>query len=382
MRKIFVCILLSFNAVLYGDEAVRERPSINSLVAIIETATGTGTGFLIREENAIWLYSNEHVVRGGSPLRAKLMNGSPLKLTALQLAPDRDAVRIKVDGSYTALRIAAVPPEIGSEVNVVGNSDGAGVGTLLNGRVLGVGPNEVEVSASFVPGNSGSPIIAQGGDVVGVATYITRGKVGSDWTKAGTRFEQIRRFGVRVDGVKWIDIGWKDYARQAQLLTSVNAFIDVMYFACFSEKMALTEYPKKWQIKGISHTGVAGDLRMIEQADKAYIMCLDKMSRSKSDMKNIGFNNSSAYYNETTLQQYSKKYQKEYLKAAQDSDRKWRDLIHQRQLALKSALRRIKQGKWATPHLQQIAESYQQELKAMLEQFEKDFRQSLGYFHD
>ena len=60
--KILLVVLL-VNRLSWAEN--EGHPSINSLVAIIETAAGSGTGFLVREENAIWLYSNEHVVRGG-----------------------------------------------------------------------------------------------------------------------------------------------------------------------------------------------------------------------------------------------------------------------------------------------------------------------------
>lgn len=382
MKRIYASIIFLMMAVAVFAQTDGNGSGFNEMVAIVESRLGSGTGFLVRTEDAVWLYTNEHVLRGGLPVKARLMNGLGLKIRELQIAQDRDVARIKIEGVYPGFRIADKMPEIGVSVSVVGNSDGAGVGTLLTGRVLGVGPEEVEVSAEFVPGNSGSPIIEHGGDVIAVATYVTRGKTGSDWTKAGTRFEQVRRFGVRMDGVLWKSVDWKKYDAQAKLLTSVNTFMDVMYFACFSKKMLLHEYQDLWKIKTIGKSSVSSELRSIMNFDKHYQGCLDKMSKAQSGYKNMGLQYSAAYYNETTLNQYGKKYEKEFYKAKQDADRKGRDSIHQRQIALRNVMRKLSAIKFDSEHQRRIAQSYLSELQLMLDQYEKDFKWSLGYFHD
>lgn len=89
-------------------------------------------------------------------------------------------------------------------VYVFGNSDGKSVATDLFGKITGVGPKDIEVSVPFVHGNSGSAVLNEQGEVVGVATYAIRPDTNpEDWTKEGSRFSDVRRFAVRLVNVEW-----------------------------------------------------------------------------------------------------------------------------------------------------------------------------------
>jgi len=94
-------------------------------------------------------------------------------------------------------------PDIGDPVVVLGNSDGRGVVTEIRGKVIGVGPREIEVDAAFVIGNSGSPVLDRHGRVIGIATYLRDCRDDEDWSKADTRFNGIRRFALRLLGTRW-----------------------------------------------------------------------------------------------------------------------------------------------------------------------------------
>ncbi len=105
---------------------------------------------------------------------------------------------------------------IGDEVVVLGNAEGAGVINTINGKIVGIGPNLVEVDAPFQPGNSGSPIVhLKTGKVVGVATYLTIRKFDSA-TKEPVKVPIVRRFGYRLDSVKiWQPVSWQSFYAQA-----------------------------------------------------------------------------------------------------------------------------------------------------------------------
>ena len=84
----------------------------------------------------------------------------------------------------------------------MGNSEGAGVITSSKSRIMGIGPDEIEVESDFVPGNSGGPVINEAEQVVGIATYIKNPVDKPDWAKKDTRYEKPRRFTIRPTRVK------------------------------------------------------------------------------------------------------------------------------------------------------------------------------------
>jgi hypothetical protein len=117
-------------------------------------------------------------------------------------------------------------------IAVFGNSGGGDVFTSIYGKVVGVGPDRIEVSAEFISGNSGSPVVNKNKKVLGIATYATKRVSNSDWTVKGTRFCDVRRFAFKVDAsVKWVPTQWSSYqkvvSRIAQDQKSMEDFFDV-----------------------------------------------------------------------------------------------------------------------------------------------------------
>ena len=99
---------------------------------------------------------------------------------------------------------------------------------------MGIGPDRIEVSAEFIPGNSGSPIIhAATGKVLGIATYLTRryeaftnadGKAGATPAKDSPGAMVVRRFGFRLDSVKqWQPLNWAAFQAEARTIEQISA---------------------------------------------------------------------------------------------------------------------------------------------------------------
>ena len=172
-------------------------------LAVIVAGSKAGTGFLLRDGNRTWLVTNAHVVRNQPLVQATLLDGTTLALGACEYASGRDLARFSAEDGLPALELRRGLPDVGERVTVLGNTDGRGVITEITGRVVGVGPAELEIDAAFTVGNSGSPVIDGRGHVIAVASYLRDCRDDRDWSKKNTRFNGIRRFALRLSGVKW-----------------------------------------------------------------------------------------------------------------------------------------------------------------------------------
>jgi len=194
----------------YLDQTFRKRDggfaASKDKLAIIVAGKKTGTGFILREGSRCWLYTNAHVVDGvaTASVRATLISNVILSLGTCQRAQGLDLVRFALAGPMPAFVPECNVPDIGETITILGNSDGRGVVTEIRGRILGVGPQQIEVDAPFVIGNSGSPVLNRAGRVVGVASYLRNCRDSSDWSKANTRYNGVRRFALRLSGLRWI----------------------------------------------------------------------------------------------------------------------------------------------------------------------------------
>ncbi|HMO52670.1 MAG TPA: serine protease [Kiritimatiellia bacterium] len=199
---------------------------IKPCLAIVSTANGVGSGFIVSIDNVNYFLTNEHVIRGGIKPHARLLDGTSVKLMGLELCRDRDLARFRVDANVHALKLHSGIPELGDPVAIYGNSDGGGVVTEILGKVIGIGPDEVETDAKFVQGNSGSPLLTEDGEVIAVATYATLYQDSSDWLKSGTRFGDVRRFALRIPTEGWVEVEYSDYKKRATTLIDAATYVD------------------------------------------------------------------------------------------------------------------------------------------------------------
>ncbi|MEZ5325563.1 MAG: serine protease [Verrucomicrobiales bacterium] len=211
---------------------VSERESI----ILIEGEEGRGSGFVVDLDGTQYVYTNAHVLGVAGKLVFETMSGTevvPVKL--VEVAEDRDLARIALSQPISKYPFRLVPDDtktpIGTTVVAYGDSGGQGIITELEGKVLGVGPTEIEVTAEIVPGNSGGPIIVPG--TLNVLAISTRALVSTNVVEKETRFENIRRFGLKPSGVeKWkkttlssLDTERKKIAQLQKDNTSLSAVI-------------------------------------------------------------------------------------------------------------------------------------------------------------
>ena len=211
---------------------------VKGKLAIVSFSDGQGSGFVVKQGDKKYFVTNEHVIRSGNGAEPQvvMLNGNSLKVGKCEIARDRDLIRFEIDDDIEALSPTSETPEIGDAITIFGNSDGGGVSTQIAGTIQGVGGDRLEVSAQFVTGNSGSPVIDSRGSVVGVATYLTNYTNSNDWVKSGTRFNGVRRYATRLADAAWLPIDWMEYSRQSKAFNDIEYFMTCLkpyLFACY-----------------------------------------------------------------------------------------------------------------------------------------------------
>ena len=214
-------------AVPDNDARIAELMQLaNERLFLAEGTEGSGSAFACIQGGRRYLYTNQHVVSGNPQTRFNGLVSEGLRVGPAQAAVGHDIIRYQIDATVPAFELLddyMQNVRIGDDVVVLGNTEGARVIKPLAGRVLGLGPNLVEISAPFLPGNSGSPIVhLKTGRVIGIATYAVIRSVNS---LTGQQDPTVRRFGYRLDSVaQWQDVAWPEYQAEAAAMKKVTDF--------------------------------------------------------------------------------------------------------------------------------------------------------------
>lgn len=202
------------------------REFSNSLV-FVEGKTGKGSGFICALGGAKFIITNQHVIAGNPGAKFTLLDQSPIRTGQAAAAVGHDIMSFALLSDAKAMEIMSnveTNVAIGDDVAVLGNADGDRVIKPIGGKLVGIGPDRVEVSAPFVHGNSGSPIVhVKSRKVLGIATYATIRKVDSITGKPKSEPE-VKRFGYRLDTVKqWQPVVWPAFVADFDTLEKVEA---------------------------------------------------------------------------------------------------------------------------------------------------------------
>lgn len=216
------------------DEAVAKA------IAVIEGDRSNGTGFFCRAEGKVYLYTAAHVLSGNSKLSVKLRDGTVVrKFGAVEAAEGADLIRLAVGEPVPhALEIAAASgvAKVGIPVLASGNAGGGGTVGFEEGKVMGVGPESIEIDAEVIQGNSGGPILhGTTRQALGVVTHLTAERK-DEWAKE-TRFSQVRRFGCRLDrSWKWKVVPVDVFLKEGKAILAVQEQSELMIAALSMSK--------------------------------------------------------------------------------------------------------------------------------------------------
>jgi hypothetical protein len=197
----------------------------DSLV-FVTGAAGAGSGFIASMAGSNFLFTNAHVAAGIRDAQFKTLDGAAVRGDVPSMAVGEDIFCMSMPAGGKPLQIMEkvdANAAIGDAVVVLGNAEGGGVVNTIIGKIVGIGPNLVEIDAPFVPGNSGSPIIhLKTGKVIGVATYLVTQQYDLTTDKKLQR-PVVRRFGYRLDSVKgWQAVNWRTFNAQAVRMESME----------------------------------------------------------------------------------------------------------------------------------------------------------------
>lgn len=139
----------------------------------IKTPTGTGTGFFINNQGQV--ITNAHVVEDLEIVQG-FIGSSPILLEFECIADgqvlgyDLALLQLVSDHPFHHLSFSDESPRMGDEIIVIGNPKNLGI-SINKGIISRLEQHSFQLDVTVNPGNSGSPVINDKGEVVGVISY-------------------------------------------------------------------------------------------------------------------------------------------------------------------------------------------------------------------
>lgn len=156
----------------------KTKPATIQIMAFDEnwSPVKTGTGFFISPDGLA--VTNYHVIQGASHLSGRTNEGAVFQFERVVAHPpgvDLAILQFAADG-VACLKLGHSTDAVeGQTVLVIGSPEGL-QGTVTEGIISAFRENRsmIQISAPISPGSSGSPVMDELGEVIGVATLVTR----------------------------------------------------------------------------------------------------------------------------------------------------------------------------------------------------------------
>jgi hypothetical protein len=203
-------------------------------VVVIKGDAAEGTGFLVRTPDGPAVMTNLHVISANPNIKILTTTGEQIKTVSLKGASDRDLAMFLIqDDHYSYMDLATNingTVQTGDEVITPGNSEGGEVVLNTKGKILGIGPEQIEFDNPIYHGNSGGPVFHfKSGKVLAVVTQARKVNVSNELDKASFANKDsaitgtMRYFGLRIDTVPtWEVLDWDRFLTETTFLKNFH----------------------------------------------------------------------------------------------------------------------------------------------------------------
>ncbi len=199
---LLLCLLVSCPRIAGAapDELIKKVQPSTVMVLVYDqngNLQGQGSGFMLNSQGH--LITNYHVLGKAATAKVKTSDGREFRVKAIQAqSPADDLVEAIVDvssGSLPCLTTARTPLKPGDTVMVIGSPYGvakvASEGTVTAIQDVPKYGRSIIHSAHSFPGSSGSPVVNDRGEVVGIATAAVLGKPDINLAVPAERFTAL-----------------------------------------------------------------------------------------------------------------------------------------------------------------------------------------------
>jgi len=221
------------------DRRLEELNLVESLAQNFVVVGGNnkspGTGFLVRQEDRVDLYTSSHLVGPHEGIEIKNRDLEAIPITGnLSCTTGLDLVTLhptSTDLAGLELSSSAELPEIGDRVVVIHLHPTTLKVRGIRSRVRGIGPDKLELDADLLPDMSGAPVIAvETGRIIGVTEPQIEGAT-ANWA-TGTRHEFSRSFATRLDQPRnWRTVDFTRFAREASYLEKIKERVHLVWLS-------------------------------------------------------------------------------------------------------------------------------------------------------
>jgi tetratricopeptide (TPR) repeat protein len=173
-----VCVAFAVRATPIPEIVAKAKPAVVQVIASDGnwSPIRTGTGFFVSADGE--LLTNFHVIQGATHISARTNKGSIFVFEkVIAQSADSDVALLKfqaTDVDFLKLGNSTDAAE-GETVLVIGNPEGL-QGTVSNGIISAFRENRsyIQITAPISPGSSGSPVLDETGEVIGMATLVSK----------------------------------------------------------------------------------------------------------------------------------------------------------------------------------------------------------------